>query len=108
MLFRSRFDSDTKNAFLDFYTKIDAQATAAEQPTMTEGAVPVEEVTWIRDSARDIVIFSYKGETLEYTQNDLEELKRQGLAEKEIMEKVARLFKKIEDAKNTSSSAVPF
>ena len=38
----NRFDSDTKNAFLDFYTKIDAQATAAEQTT-SESPLPSED-----------------------------------------------------------------
>jgi len=53
----NRFDTDTKTAFLDLYTKVDAEAVQPQQPAVSDFP-PISEMTVVRDSSSETVIFS--------------------------------------------------
>ena len=53
----NRFDTDTKTAFLDLYTKVDAEAVQPQQPAVSDFP-PISEMMVTRDSSSETVIFS--------------------------------------------------
>ncbi len=80
----NRFDSDTKNAFLDLYTKVDAEATPAPAPAVVDW----NDITIEHNQSTLSTRFSYKGEFVEYSANQMHEFYTQGLTEEAIRARV--------------------
>ena len=82
----NRFDTDTKNAFLDLYTKVDADATAPapsfqEIETKTDPNTLNMTVTVRTNKATDSVVF---------TTAEITELQSQGLTMDQIIDRAAK------------------
>jgi AAA domain (dynein-related subfamily)/CbbQ/NirQ/NorQ C-terminal len=78
----NRFDTDTKTAFLDLYTKVDAEAVQPQQSAVFDFP-PISEMTVARDLSDDAVIFSITLPSLPATLSPLKS--RVGLSTIEIM-----------------------
>jgi len=88
----NRFDTDTKTAFLDLYTKVDAEAVQPQQSTVSDFP-PISEMTIVRDSSSDAVTFSITSPaTLAPLQRSvalstIETLRQTGMSDDEIKQK---------------------
>jgi len=84
----NRFDTDTKNAFLDLYTKVDADATA---PVASKDDVRVKTIN-DANSGDLMVRVTKNGETkaVLLTAMDMVEHQGQGLTEQQIIDRVAK------------------
>lgn len=89
----NRFDTDTKTAFLDLYTKVDADATApvVSEDVVSEDGVKVET---IKDSATGSLIVrvtkNNRANQMVLSASDMAEHQNQGLTEQKIIERVAK------------------
>ena len=91
----NRFDSDTKNAFLDLYTKVDAEAT----PPKVEAVLNPNELTVTSESGSGCITFSYKGESVTFNESELSDLRSEGLNEEQIKQRVLATLAKILEKK---------
>jgi AAA domain (dynein-related subfamily)/CbbQ/NirQ/NorQ C-terminal len=84
----NRFDTDTKTAFLDLYTKVDADATA---PVAPKNDVQVETIN-DANSGDLMVRVTKNGETkaVLLTAMDMVEHQGQGLTEQQVIDRVAK------------------
>ena len=84
----NRFDTDTKTAFLDLYTKVDADATA---PVVSKDLVHVEKINDPNSGSLTIRV-TKNGETkaVLLTAMDMVEHSGQGLTEQQIIDRVAK------------------
>ncbi len=85
----NRFDGDTKTAFLDLYTKVDAEATPAPVATVKE------ELVVSRDPSTLTTTFSYRGESVTFSELEIEELRNQGLSSEQIKLRVLGTLDKV-------------
>jgi MoxR-like ATPase len=89
----NRFDADTKTAFLDLYTKVDAEATPAP-------ATPsVDDVSVNKNIETGYTTFRYKNETVSFSEQELVEMLDQGLTAEQIKARVLDALVKIVAAK---------
>jgi MoxR-like ATPase len=72
----NRFDTDTKTAFLDLYTKVDADAVKAPETSASDVSHDIKEMTWMRNPMDATVTFNYRGTNLTLSQASIEELSR--------------------------------
>jgi MoxR-like ATPase len=96
----NRFDADTKTAFLDLYTKVDVEATPA--PVAPEATVTIArpyELVVTRDPSTLSTTFSYRGESVTFSELEIEELRNQGLSEEQIKLRVLETLDKVVDRK---------
>jgi hypothetical protein len=91
----NRFDTDTKTAFLDLYTKVDADATPAPAPAVVDW----NDITIDHNQSNLSTRFSYKGEFVEFSSKELNEFYKQGFTEEAIRVRVLDTLNKIIDAK---------
>jgi MoxR-like ATPase len=92
----NRFDADTKTAFLDLYTKVDAEATPAPvSPEATETAARPYELVVSRDPSALTTTFSYRGESVTFSELEIEELRNQGLSNEQIKLRVLETLDKV-------------
>ena len=89
----NRFDTDTKTAFLDLYTKVDAEATPAP------AVVDWNDITIEHNQSTLSTRFSYKGESVEFSAKEMHEFYTQGLTEEAIRARVLDTLVKIVAAK---------
>ena len=89
----NRFDTDTKNAFLDLYTKVDVDATPAP------AVVDWNDITIEKNQSTLSERFSYKGESVEFSVDEIHEFYKQGLTEETIRERILDTLNKIVAAK---------
>lgn len=90
----NRFDTDTKTAFLDLYTKVDADATA---PAATD--VPSwSDVAILKDPSNGTIRYSYKGHEVTFNESEIVELMSQGLTEDAIRARIIETLMKIASA----------
>ena len=89
----NRFDGDTKNAFLDLYTKVDAEATPA--PVTPEATANTDELVVNRDPSTFATTFSYKGESVTFSELEIEELRNQGMSSEQIKQRVIETLEKV-------------
>ena len=84
----NRFDTDTKTAFLDLYTKVDAEATA---PVAPKDDAQVEAINDPNTGNLTVRVTKY-GHTKEMvlTAMDMVEYQGQGLTEQQIVDRVAK------------------
>lgn len=84
----NRFDTDTKTAFLDLYTKVDADATA---PAATKNDVQVEAIN-DPNSGNLTVRVTKNGQTksVMLTAMDMVEYQGSGLTEQQVIDQVAK------------------
>jgi MoxR-like ATPase len=87
----NRFDTDTKTAFLDLYTKVDAEATPAV-PAATDGT---DELVITKDYNTFSTTFSYKGESVTFSELEIEELRNQGLSSEQIKLRIISTLEKV-------------
>ena len=80
----NRFDTDTKTAFLDLYTKVDVDATPAPAPAV----VNWNDITIEKNQSTLSERFSYKGESVEFSVDEIHEFYKQGLTEETIRERI--------------------
>jgi MoxR-like ATPase len=80
----NRFDTDTKTAFLDLYTKVDAEATPAPAPAV----VNWNDITIEKNQSTLSERYSYKGESVEFSAKEMYEFYKQGLTEEAIRARV--------------------
>jgi MoxR-like ATPase len=80
----NRFDTDTKTAFLDLYTKVDAEATPAPAPAVVDW----NDITIEKNQSTLSERFSYKGESVEFSVDEIHEFYKQGLTEETIRERI--------------------
>ena len=80
----NRFDTDTKTAFLDLYTKVDAEATPAPAPAVVDW----NDITIEKNQSTLSTRFSYKGEFVEYSAKEMQEFYTQGLTEEVIKARI--------------------
>ena len=81
----NRFDTDTKTAFLDLYTKVDAEATAPVAPAAAPAAHDINEMVMSQDYSTGSVTFSYRGQNLTLVRSEIEDLSQKGaLTQEEI------------------------
>jgi hypothetical protein len=80
----NRFDTDTKTAFLDLYTKVDVEATPAPAPAV----VNWNDITIEKNQSTLSERFSYKGESVEFSVDEIHEFYKQGLTEETIRERI--------------------
>ena len=85
----NRFDTDTKTAFLDLYTKVDAEAIAPTVKTTHE------ELVITRDPSTLSTTFSYNGESVTFSELEIEELRNQGLSSEQIKLRVIATLEKV-------------
>ena len=91
----NRFDTDTKTAFLDLYTKVDADATPAPAPAVVDW----NDITIEHNQSTLSTRFSYKGESVEFSAKEMHEFYTQGLTEEVIRARVLDTLSKIVAAK---------
>jgi MoxR-like ATPase len=89
----NRFDADTKNAFLDLYTKVDAEATPAPEATAT--VARPDELVITKDYNTFSTTFSYKGESVTFSELEIEELRNQGLSSEQIKLRIISTLEKV-------------
>jgi MoxR-like ATPase len=89
----NRFDGDTKTAFLDLYTKVDAEATPA--PVAPEATANTDELVVSRDPSTLTTTFSYRGESVTFSELEIEELRNQGLSSEQIKQRVLETLDKV-------------
>jgi hypothetical protein len=94
----NRFDADTKNAVLDLYTKVDAEATPAPAVATTK-----EELVITKDFSTNSVTFSYNGESVTFSEMEIQELKDKGLSEEQIKLRVIATLEKVAANKNNAA-----
>jgi len=87
----NRFDADTKTAFLDLYTKVDAEATPAV-------AANIDEMTMTKTD-NGYTTFRYKNETVSFSEQELVEMLDQGLTAEQIKARILDTLVKIVAAK---------
>jgi len=87
----NRFDTDTKTAFLDLYTKVDAEATPAPAPAVVDW----NDITIEHNQSTLSTRFSYKGEFVEFSAKEMHEFYTQGLTEEAIRARVLDTLNKI-------------
>ena len=80
----NRFDTDTKTAFLDLYTKVDAEATPAPAPAVVDW----NDITIEKNQSTLSERYSYKGESVEFSAKEMYEFYKQGLTEEAIRARV--------------------
>ena len=93
----NRFDTDTKTAFLDLYTKVDAEATPAPAVATTK-----EELVITKDFSTNSITFSYNGESVTFSEMEIQELKDRGLSEEQIKLRVIATLEKVAANKNNA------
>ena len=91
----NRFDSDTKNAFLDLYTKVDAEAT----PPKVEAVLNPNELTVTKNVGSDDVTFSYKGESVTFNESEIDNFRLQGMNDEQIKLQILQTLTKILEKK---------
>jgi MoxR-like ATPase len=92
----NRFDADTKNAFLDLYTKVDAEATPAPvAPEATATTARPYELVVTKDYNTFSTTFSYRGESVTFSELEIEELRNQGLSSEQIKMRVIATLEKV-------------
>jgi hypothetical protein len=84
----NRFDTDTKTAFLDLYTKVDAEATA---PVAPKDDARVETINDPNTGNLTVRVTKY-GHTKEIvlTAMDMVEYQSQGMTEQQVIDRVAK------------------
>jgi MoxR-like ATPase len=87
----NRFDADTKTAFLDLYTKVDAEATAPAPESQESFSMSISE--------NNDLVFSLskngQSETIVMTRQDLDEFR--GMSEEQIKDRVRDTLRKVID-----------
>ena len=92
----NRFDGDTKTAFLDLYTKVDAEATPAPvAPEATATTARPDELVITKDYNTFSTTFSYKGESVTFSELEIEELRNQGLSSEQIKLRIISTLEKV-------------
>jgi MoxR-like ATPase len=89
----NRFDGDTKTAFLDLYTKVDAEATPA--PVAPEATANTDELVVNRDPSTLATTFSYKGESVTFSELEIEQLRNEGLSSEQIKLRIISTLEKV-------------
>ena len=87
----NRFDGDTKNAFLDLYTKVDAEAT----PAKPEVTANTDELFMVKDANTGDTTFRYKNETVVFSEQEIIELLDRGLSAEQIKMRVIATLEKV-------------
>jgi MoxR-like ATPase len=83
----NRFDTDTKTAFLDLYTKVDAEATAPAKTDEAKIETSKDPVT----GALTVTVSKYgQTQNVVLTQTELVESLNQGLSAEQIIDRVAK------------------
>ena len=83
----NRFDTDTKTAFLDLYTKVDADAAA---PVKTD-EVKIENISNPNTDDLTVRVTKYgKSQTVTITALEVHELRNEGLHAEQIIDRVAK------------------
>lgn len=103
----NRFDTDTKTAFLDLYTKVDADATA---PVASKDGFQVETIN-DANSGDLLVGVSKNGVTIKsvlLTAMDMVEHQGQGLTEQQVIDRVAKTLITEINNKNAAWTAPQF
>jgi MoxR-like ATPase len=94
----NRFDTDTKTAFLDLYTKVDAEATA---PVASSDILDGVKVTTSREISTDdlIVTVSLDGNNREtrLSVSEIEDFRNQGLTLEQIVDRTAKTLARVLD-----------
>lgn len=86
----NRFDTDTKTAFLDLYTKVDAEATAPAAPEYSSEA-KIETSTDVNTGNVIIAVSKYgKYQKMIISRAEIEQLRDQGLTSDQIVDRVAK------------------
>jgi hypothetical protein len=88
----NRFDTDTKTAFLDLYTKVDAEATAPAPESQESFSVS------LASNNQDMVFTLSKNgvtESITMTSNDLDSFR--GMSEEQIKDRVLDTLRKVID-----------
>jgi hypothetical protein len=84
----NRFDTDTKTAFLDLYTKVDAEATA---PVVPKNDVQVETMNDPNTGNLTVrVIKNGKTQEMVLTAMDMVEYQNQGMTEQQVIDRVVK------------------
>ena len=84
----NRFDTDTKTAFLDLYTKVDAEATA---PVVPKNDVQVETMNDPNTGNLTVrVIKNGKTQEMVLTAMDMVEYQLQGMTEQQVIDRVVK------------------
>ena len=89
----NRFDADTKTAFLDLYTKVDAEATPA--PVAPEATANTDELVVTKDINTLTTTFSYRGESVTFSEFEIEQLRNEGLSSEQIKQRVIATLEKV-------------
>jgi MoxR-like ATPase len=87
----NRFDADTKTAFLDLYTKVDAEAT----PAKPEVTANTDELFMVKDANTGDTTFRYKNETVVFSEQEIIELLDRGLSAEQIKMRVIATLEKV-------------
>jgi MoxR-like ATPase len=87
----NRFDADTKTAFLDLYTKVDAEAT----PAKPEVTANTDELFMVKDANTGDTTFRYKNETVVFSEQEMIELLDRGLSAEQIKMRVITTLEKV-------------
>jgi len=98
----NRFDADTKTAFLDLYTKVDAEATAPAPESQESFSVTVAE------NDRDMIFTLSKNgltESVTMTGSELEEFL--GMSDEQIKDRVCDTLRKVID-RRIEEQDIPF
>ena len=90
----NRFDTDTKTAFLDLYTKVDAEATPAP------AAPSVGDISVEKNIETGYTTFRYKNEIVSFSEQELVEMLDKGLSTEQIKARVLDTLVKIVAAKS--------
>jgi MoxR-like ATPase len=98
----NRFDSDTKNAFLDLYTKVDAEATPA--PAAPEATENKNEFVMLKNPTTNATTFWYKGESMIFSEQEMVDLLDQGLSAEQIKQRVISTLQKVVERKHDFAS----
>jgi len=105
----NRFDTDTKNAFLDLYTKVDAEATAPVAPVVSDEA----KIETSRDPNSDnMIVKVYKNgltNQVTFTPADIIEHANQGLTMDQIIDRAAKTLIAVLDREaEQDANDIPF
>ena len=94
----NRFDADTKTAFLDLYTKVDAEATPA--PVAPEATVNTDELIVVKDPSTGYTTFRYKNETVVFSEQEIVEMLNQGSSFEQIKHRAITTLQKVVERKH--------
>ena len=71
----NRFDTDTKTAFLDLYTKVDAEANPVAPTASASALPPIEQMVIVQDPTNMVVRFSLGDKHFDLNPNEIGEMR---------------------------------